>query len=323
MDKQENVVRLAKVTGIDADGQATVTFYGDTVPSEKKYPYIRNYVPQKGDTAVLLRQGNTYVILGAAVLGAVVIPYAAADHNHEDVYAKEGHMHTHLYNESGEHGVWVTDGGYFVPVKSESLGSEQRPWENIYGNAVIVSRVVVGNTDVTEEFLEELQNPTVSVLQSNSVASRKVTFSASALLPDTSGMISLGTTLKRYKEGHFDNVYINGTAVSTSDKRKKKFIKNLPDRFTQFLMKLRPVMFKYKDGTSGRSHAGFIAQEVERAMVEAGVTSEEFGGIVIQPNGKYGLRYEEFIAIQTKVIQDLYQKVENLERKVTQHDARN
>ena len=82
-------------------------------------------------------------------------------------------------------------------------------------------------------------------------------------------------------------------------------------------------MFKYKDGTSGRSHAGFIAQEVEQAMIEGGITSEEFGGLVIQPNGKYGLRYEEFIAIQTKAIQELYQKVEELERKVTEFEQRN
>ena len=88
-------------------------------------------------------------------------------------------------------------------------------------------------------------------------------------------------------------------------------------------MKLRPVMFKYKDGTSGRSHAGFVAQEVEQAMIEGGVTSEEFGGLVIQTNGKYGLRYEEFIAIQTKVIQDLYQRVENLERTVKDIEKRN
>lgn len=321
MEKQEIIVRLAKVTEIGADGQAKVTFYGDTEPSGKKYPYIRNYVPKIGDTAVLLKQGDSYIIIGAAILSEVVIEYAAVDHNHDEKYAPADQKFTCLYSENEKYGARVTDGGYLVPLSSESLGLDSCPWAKVYGNTLFaLSKIVIGNTSVTENFLEKLQSPTT--LQSNSVAARKVIFSASALLPDTSGAVSLGSSSKRYREGHFDNVYINGTAVSTSDKRKKKFIKNLPDRFVNFFMKLRPVMFKYKDGTSGRSHAGFVAQEVEQAMIEGGVTSEEFGGLVIQPNGKYGLRYEEFISIQTKVIQDLYQRVENLERTVKEIEKR-
>lgn len=250
MEKQEIIVRLAKVTEIGADGQATLTFYGDTGPSEKQYPYIRNYVPKKDDTVVLLKQGDSYIILGAAIRSEVVIEYAAADHNHDEKYAPANQKFTHLYSENEKYGVWVTDGGYVVPLKSESLGSDSRQWEN----------------------------------------------------------------------GYFKNVYINGTAVSTSDKRKKKFIKSLPEKFTEFFMKLRPVTFKYKNGTSGRSHVGFIAQEVEQAMTDAGITREDFGGLVVQENGQYGLRYEEFIAVQTRMIQDLCQKVEKLERKVEQFE---
>ena len=438
-------VRLAKVISVGKDGQATVSFYGDDAPSTKVYPYIQNYMPVIDDTVIMLRQGNTYIIMGAVKTGELILQFALADHNHEEVYAEKEHEHTGLGNQ--EHGVQLTEKGELVPTAgTDTLGSEQKVFYAMYGKTIVaLEKVTIGETDVTEDLLEKLQRQSVlysdtyenrnvtfkesallpdengaisigsstkkykeghfntvyiggtainasfltglqselqsstlnsrkisfsgssilpdtseavslgssgklfkegyfktvyvggtaltaeliaalqspSVLQSSTVAARKVSFSASSLLPDVSGVISFGNSSKRFKEGHFDNVYINGTAVSTSDKRKKKFIKALPDKYVEFFRKLRPVIFKYKNGTSGRYHTGFIAQEVEKAMIEEGVTSEEFGGLVIQKDGKYGLRYEEFIAIQTKVIQELYQRVEDLERKVRELDAGN
>ncbi len=438
-------VRLARVTNVGEDGQATVTFYGDNTPSAKKYPYIRNFMPEKDDTVVMLKQGNTYVIMGAVVTGEMVLQFARTDHDHAETYAEKKHEHTELINQ--EKGVQLTEAGELVPKKgTETLGTEAKVFAAVYGTTVVaIDKVTIGEIDVTEELLEELQRQTVlysdtyanrnisfkesallpdengtvsfgsstkkykeghfntvyiggtavnatfltglqselqsstssvrkvsfsgaeilpdtgevislgssgksfkdgyfktlyvggttvtaallaalqspSTLQSSTVATRKVNFTGSALLPDITGAISLGNSSKKYKEGHFDNVYINGTAVSTSDKRKKKFIKNLPEKYVEFFRKLRPVIFKYKNGTSGRYHAGFIAQEVEKAMIEGGVTPEEFGGLVVQTDGKYGLRYEEFVAIQTKMIQELYEKVENLERTVRELDARN
>lgn len=43
-------------------------------------------------------------------------------------------------------------------------------------------------------------------------------------------------------------------------------------------MKLQPVSFLFKDGTSGRTHIGFIAQDVEQAMSECGLTDLDFAG---------------------------------------------
>lgn len=145
---------------------------------------------------------------------------------------------------------------------------------------------------------------------------RYIDFNGDTLLPNANAIYNIGTSNRQYKAVYAQNVYINGTAVSTSDKRKKKFIKKLQGKYVELFKKLRPVTFKYKNGTSGRTHAGFIAQEVEQAMQECGISKEEFGGLVIQDNGEYGLRYEEFIALQTAVIQDLQKKVEELERRI-------
>lgn len=101
--------------------------------------------------------------------------------------------------------------------------------------------------------------------------------------------------------------YLRGTAVYlassgaavTSDERKKNSIEALPDAYEALLDKLTPVRYKYNDGTSGRYHAGFIAQEVREALESVGLTTQDFGGFVdLNGDGEeLGLIYAEFIAL--------------------------
>lgn len=74
------------------------------------------------------------------------------------------------------------------------------------------------------------------------------------------GAISLGSANYR-----FSQLYVTSSSISTSDKNYKDDIKSLTDKHLQFFMKLQPVSFLFKDGTSGRTHIGFIAQDVEQA----------------------------------------------------------
>jgi hypothetical protein len=62
---------------------------------------------------------------------------------------------------------------------------------------------------------------------------------------------------------------------------------------------------------------GFIAQEVEEAL-----EGKEFGGLNIDENGFYSLKYEMFVAPLTKALQDqqkiidsLLARIEMLERR--------
>ena len=130
--------------------------------------------------------------------------------------------------------------------------------------------------------------------------------------PSTTNTISLGTSSKQFKNIYGQNIYVNGTAVS-SDARKKEDISPLDWRYDEFFKSLKPVSFKYKDGTSGRKHTGFIAQEVEEAAEKAGLTDKDLAVVVKDPEGSYYLRYEEIIAVQTEVIQKLMARVETLE----------
>jgi hypothetical protein len=104
-------------------------------------------------------------------------------------------------------------------------------------------------------------------------------------------------------------------------------------------MKLLPVSFMFKSGTSGRTHIGFISQDVEAAMEELGMTSLDFAGFCkdiktkpsttgngeepdLDENGNvqyiYSLRYGEFVALNTHMIQKLSQRTNDLEERVAQ-----
>lgn len=151
---------------------------------------------------------------------------------------------------------------------------------------------------------------------------RYVTFDSShQLVPDTTNAVSIGTSNKQYKNIYGQNIYVNGTAVS-SDRRVKENIKDLEEKHLAFFKALRPVQFKYKEGDSGRTHTGFIAQEVEEAVEEAGMTSQDMAVVVKDPSDRYYLRYEEIISVQTKVIQDLMAKVESLEARITKLEGK-
>lgn len=56
-------VALATVTSVSS-GRAYVQFFGETSPATKKFPQLSSYSPTVGDTVCLLRQGNTFIIIG-------------------------------------------------------------------------------------------------------------------------------------------------------------------------------------------------------------------------------------------------------------------
>ena len=115
-----------------------------------------------------------------------------------------------------------------------------------------------------------------------------------------------------------------GTA---SDERVKNGILPMSTdaRYDAMFDALTPVVYKYNDGTSGRIHTGYIAQDVLAAVENAGLTSTDFAGYIKakeidQETGAETetcyLRYEEFIALNTDQIQKLKARVAELEKKI-------
>lgn len=151
------------------------------------------------------------------------------------------------------------------------------------------------------------------------------------------GYTNLGSGSYRWKQ-----LFATTATISTSDRNLKKDIYQLTDTHLDFFLKLQPVSFLFKDGESGRTHIGFIAQDVEQAMSECELTDLDFAGFckdqkvevffeedengdkiekerpILDENGNpdyiYSLRYEEFIALNTYVIQKLWKRVDAVEK---------
>lgn len=120
------------------------------------------------------------------------------------------------------------------------------------------------------------------------------------------------------EQANLAGTWTSDAAVAvTSDADKKHEIRDITEAYGVIFDNLKPRLYKYNDGTSNRIHVGFVAQEVEAAILAAGLTTQDFAAFVRAevPNVETGetetvclLRYEEFIALNTLEIQKLKAK---------------
>ena len=120
--------------------------------------------------------------------------------------------------------------------------------------------------------------------------------------------------------GVWSGLSLTSSPKIVSDKNKKNSIKDIDHKYQLLFDNLKPVSYKYNNGTSDRTHIGFIAQDVEEALKIAAIDTKDFAGFVIKNKDTntplYTLRYEEFIALNTNEIQKLKQRVKELEDKL-------
>lgn len=117
---------------------------------------------------------------------------------------------------------------------------------------------------------------------------------------------------------------------TSSDRRLKNNISSDLDRYIPFFMRLQPSVYRFNSGRSGRFHTGFIAQEVEDALRDSGLSTQDFAGLVkcsglndahSKYTDEYSLRYAEFISLNTYMIQRLYRRIDELEQKLQAIEA--
>lgn len=122
-----------------------------------------------------------------------------------------------------------------------------------------------------------------------------------------------------------DTTNFTGTVAysTSSDARVKNTITRDLSQYEDFFYDLQPCSYKYNYGTSDRLHTGFIAQDVERALVNNGLTPQDFAAYVRinatdSAEEELSLRYSEFIALNTHMIQKLSKRIDELEAEVAQ-----
>lgn len=154
------------------------------------------------------------------------------------------------------------------------------------------------------------------------------------LIPSSSS-VYCGTNPNPFAGG-----YSSGGWKTTSDRRKKKDFRKLleDDRFERFFELLQPMEYRLIENDD-KTHIGFVAQDVEQAMTDCDISENEFYGLehavfsekdfesneewekFLEQNGgandMYTLCYQEFIALNTAMIQKLQNRCNDFERRLS------
>ena len=152
----------------------------------------------------------------------------------------------------------------------------------------------------------------------------------------------------------YGTVSAASSSIIVSDRNKKHDINELPEELTKsFILNLKPVLYKYNDGTSDRTHWGMISQDVEETLNLLNIDTKDFAGFVKSPHKEihyeaildekgnltydeegnlcqerieeiiegeydYSLRYEEFIAPIIKTVQIQQNEIVELKESIKQ-----
>ena len=290
--------------------------YGDMVPSATNTRSI-------GSSSLLYKAGFFTALGGDADASSIQNLYVKNVKNYGDMLPSATNTRS-IGSTSLKYKV-----GYFMSLGGESDANAIQTLNvkatNHYGETLPASTNTYSLGSSSKRFKDIYgQNLRADYLYFGTNANVKIHFDASAstpvIYPYLTNKINIGSSSYQFNSCYAKQYYQNGTAISTSDRRKKTNIRDIAKKYLDFFKRLKPRSFRFKDGESGRTHTGFIAQEVEEAAAESKINNKDLAFLCIDENGDYGLRYDELIAIQTQVIQNLMERVERLENIVKERD---
>lgn len=127
------------------------------------------------------------------------------------------------------------------------------------------------------------------------------------IMPNANNGASLGTSGFRWND-----IWATNSNIQSSDRNIKKDIQYGLEEYDALFDAIKPVTFRYIDGTSGRIHMGIIAQDLEASLNELGIPTQDFAAFVKAesdnpdlPGYDYAVRYGEFIPLLIYEVQRL------------------
>lgn len=235
-------------------------------------------------------------------------------------------------NSKGPNGstFWAGNGAFSVDANGKIIaGNGQFSVDtdgtiNTYGGIMLTTYTSDGK-DKAAQISYKINGPVgeSGVILNNGISS--VCHSSYTFRPSEDNKLYLGNSNYKWK-----NIHASSGTIQTSDKNLKTNIHNYSSNLEEAYMEFEPVSFKYKNfkdtDTHDRTHYGFIAQQIEESLKNHGINAENAGFLCIDnrdtPNGageykEYSLRYSEFISLNTYMIQKLYKRIEELEKKLS------
>ena len=125
--------------------------------------------------------------------------------------------------------------------------------------------------------------------------------------PNSNNGAALGTSGYRW-----DDIWATNSNIQSSDRNIKKDIQYGLEEYDALFDAIKPVTFRYIDGTSGRTHMGIIAQDLEESLNELGISTQDCAAFVKAesdnpdiPGYDYAVRYGEFIPLLIYQVQKI------------------
>lgn len=127
----------------------------------------------------------------------------------------------------------------------------------------------------------------------------------------------------------WSKVYAASSTISTSDEKDKNIIGGFDDRHKKLFMKLKPIVFKWKDEKIDTNiHFGLGARETEKSALECDISLNEIGAIdryvYDEPEitdgriDRYGMSYDEIHMLTIPFVQDHERRIILLENEIKQ-----
>lgn len=127
------------------------------------------------------------------------------------------------------------------------------------------------------------------------------------IMPNANNGASLGTSGFRWND-----IWATNSNIQSSDRNIKKDIQYGLEEYDALFDAIKPVTFRYIDGTSGRTHMGVIAQDLEESLNELGISTQDCAAFVKAesdnpdiPGYDYAVRYGEFIPLLIYQVQKI------------------
>lgn len=125
--------------------------------------------------------------------------------------------------------------------------------------------------------------------------------------PNSNNRAALGTSGYRWND-----IWATNSNIQSSDRNIKKDVRYGLSEYDALFDALRPVSYKFVDGTSGRTHMGIIAQDLEEALEDLGISTQDCAAFIKaesdnpeMPGYDYAVRYGEFIPLLIYEVQQI------------------
>lgn len=203
----------------------------------------------------------------------------------------------------------------FLGQKRNTFGGENGGY--IAGREVLTLGVISGDGSIDRGL--DIQ-PGVVDIRSSLRVFRRI---QSSLVPDINSggpFFDIGSSFASWDDVFADNF------INTSDRRSKEKIETLSYGL-EHIQKLNPVAFQWKNKAKGGIRTGLIAQEVMEIIPEVvydpakDIQYDSAGrALPVDPNARYGIRYNELIPVMIKAMQEMSQKMEEQDTKIEEQE---